>query len=42
MHATARAVRAVLTGARSNAWLALVGLGCGLAASVWALYLPAP
>jgi hypothetical protein len=40
MHATARAVRSVLAGARSNAWLALLGLACGLAASVWSLYLP--
>lgn len=41
MHATARAVRSVLAGARSNAWLALLGLACGLAASAWSLYLPA-
>ncbi|REC96792.1 hypothetical protein DEU35_3272 [Microbacterium sp. AG157] len=40
MLATARAVRAVLTGARSNAWLALSGLVCGFTASVWSLYLP--
>jgi len=40
-YATSRAVHAALDGAKTNAWLALIGLACGLAASVWSLYLPA-
>lgn len=40
VHATARALRASLNGAASNAWLAVLGLVFGAVAALWSLYLP--
>lgn len=40
VEATARALRAVFDGAASNAWLAVLGLVAGAAATIWSLYLP--
>jgi len=39
-HITATTVRLIFSGNGGNAALALIGLTCGLAASIWSLFLP--
>lgn len=39
-HVTAATVRLIFSGNGGNAAIALLGLACGLAASIWSLFLP--